>query len=60
MPVCDGRIMDVKTATPCQHVVVAAILNERNEVLLALRPRHKHQGGLMRSDYRAVISPRGV
>lgn len=29
-----------------QHVVAAAILNERNEVLLALRPQHKHQGGL--------------
>ncbi|MDA1107536.1 MAG: Nudix family hydrolase [Proteobacteria bacterium] len=29
-----------------QHVVAAAVFNERNEVLLALRPQHKHQGGL--------------
>lgn len=46
MPVHDGRIMDVKPTTPYQHVAVAAILNERNEVLLALRPQHKHQGRL--------------
>ncbi|MEW6353867.1 MAG: Nudix family hydrolase [Pseudomonadota bacterium] len=29
-----------------QHVVAAAIFNERAEVLLALRPAHLHQGGL--------------
>lgn len=52
--------MDLKITTQFQHAVAAAILNERNEVLLALRPRHKHQGGLVRSDYWAVISPRGV
>lgn len=52
--------MDLKITTQFQHAVAAAVLNERNEVLLALRPRHKHQGGLVRSDYWAVISPRGV
>lgn len=60
MPVRDGRATDLKITTQFQHAVAAAILNERNEVLLALRPRHKHQGGLVRSDYWAVISPRGV
>lgn len=29
-----------------QHVAAAAIFNQRGEVLLALRPAHKHQGGL--------------
>ncbi len=29
-----------------QHVAAAAIFNRRGEVLLALRPAHKHQGGL--------------
>ncbi len=28
------------------HVAVAVVVNERNEVLLALRPEDKHQGGL--------------
>ena len=28
------------------HVAVAAIVNQHNEVLLALRPKHVHQGGL--------------
>ena len=28
------------------HVAVAAIVNERNEVLVSLRPDHVHQGGL--------------
>jgi 8-oxo-dGTP diphosphatase len=28
------------------HVAVAAIVNERDEVLLSLRPNHVHQGGL--------------
>ncbi len=29
-----------------QHVAAAVIFNQRGEVLLALRPVHKHQGGL--------------
>ncbi|MCL4315728.1 MAG: Nudix family hydrolase [Gammaproteobacteria bacterium] len=29
-----------------QHVAAAVIFNQRGEVLLALRPAHKHQGGL--------------
>jgi 8-oxo-dGTP diphosphatase len=28
------------------HVAAGVILNDRDEVLLALRPLHKHQGGL--------------
>ena len=28
------------------HVVAGVILNARQQVLLALRPKHKHQGGL--------------
>lgn len=28
------------------HVAAGVILNDRDEVLLALRPMHKHQGGL--------------
>ena len=28
------------------HVAAGVIMNSSNEVLLALRPRHKHQGGL--------------
>jgi 8-oxo-dGTP diphosphatase len=28
------------------HVVVAVIINERQQVLLALRQQHQHQGGL--------------
>lgn len=28
------------------HVAVAAVINERDEVLIALRPEHVHQGGL--------------
>lgn len=28
------------------HVVAGVILNEKDQVLLALRPMHKHQGGL--------------
>ncbi len=28
------------------HVAAGVILNNSNEVLLALRPQHKHQGGL--------------
>lgn len=28
------------------HVAAGVILNESNQVLLALRPLHKHQGGL--------------
>lgn len=28
------------------HVAAGAILNSSNEVLVALRPKHKHQGGL--------------
>ena len=34
------------SASVFQHVVAAAILNEHHQVLLALRPQHKHQGGL--------------
>ena len=30
----------------CLHVAAGVILNAGNEVLLALRPLHKHQGGL--------------
>lgn len=36
----------MKATTPFQHVVAAAIINERDETLLALRPQHRHQGGL--------------
>ena len=33
-------------ATPFTHVAVAAIVNERQQVLVSLRPDHVHQGGL--------------
>jgi 8-oxo-dGTP diphosphatase len=34
--------------TVCEsiHVAAGVILNDQQQVLLALRPRHKHQGGL--------------
>ena len=31
---------------PSIHVAAGVILNDNDEVLLALRPQHKHQGGL--------------
>ena len=34
------------TAADRIHVAAGVILNARDEVLLALRPAHKHQGGL--------------
>lgn len=33
-------------AAPVTHVAVAAIVNERQQVLVSLRPDHVHQGGL--------------
>jgi 8-oxo-dGTP diphosphatase len=30
----------------CVHVAVGVLLNDRKEVLIALRPAHVHQGGL--------------
>jgi len=33
-------------AAPVTHVAVAAIVNERQQVLVSLRPEHVHQGGL--------------
>ncbi len=33
-------------AVPSVHVMVAVIFNQRNEVLVALRKSHSHQGGL--------------
>jgi 8-oxo-dGTP diphosphatase len=34
------------SAVSCIHVVAGVILNGAGEVLLALRPKHKHKGGL--------------
>ncbi|MCW8853694.1 MAG: NUDIX domain-containing protein, partial [Gammaproteobacteria bacterium] len=37
---------DHKLAKKYVHVAVALIVNKNNEVLIALRPEHVHQGGL--------------